>query len=468
MAMLSRRTLVKAGAVSAMAGAMTGLVGARAAARPAGQQAPNILFILADDLGFADLGCFGRDDIATPALDALAAGGVALHRSYANSSVCSPTRLALMTGRYQYRFPAGLDEPLGVHPELGLADSVVTLPDLLKRAGYATSLVGKWHLGGLPDHGPRKSGYDRFFGIYQGGADYFEHGMTIRGRFQHDLWENETEIHRTGYLTDLIADGCVAELGRLRDAGRPFLLSAHFTAPHWPWEGPADEEVAKTIRDSFHYDGGSNAVYAAMVESLDRGVARLLAALDANGQADNTIVIFTSDNGGERFSKVWPLRGMKGELLEGGIRVPTLLRWPGRVKAGTRSDLVNITMDWVPTLLAAAGVPQADWPALDGRNLLPDLTAGATGEPRPLFWRHKAQDQRAAMDGDLKYLAMSGHEFLFDIAADPREVANLKTVRPADFERLKAAFAAWDADMLPYLPSTFSYELRGNGHLAGY
>jgi len=462
--MLSRRTLVKAGAASAI----TGLLGAPAAARPAAATAPNIVFILADDLGFADLGCFGRDDIATPALDALAAGGVALHRSYSNSSVCSPTRLALMTGRYQYRFPAGLDEPLGVHPELGLGDEVVTLPDLLKRAGYDTSLVGKWHLGGLPDHGPRKNGYDRFFGIYQGGADYFEHGMTIRGNFRHDLWENETEIRRSGYLTDLITERCVAELGRFKEAGRPFLLSAHYTAPHWPWEGPADEEVAKTIRDSFHYDGGSNAVYAAMVESLDRGAGQLLAALKANGQADNTIVIFTSDNGGERFSKVWPLRGMKGELLEGGIRVPTLMRWPGRVKAGTRSDLVQITMDWVPTLLAAAGVAEKDWPALDGRNLLPQLLDGTTGSPRQLFWRHKAQDQRAVIEGKLKYLAMSGHEFLFDIDADPREVANLKTVQPEAFDRLKSAFAAWDRDMLPYLPSTFSYELRGNGHLAGY
>ncbi|WP_447931084.1 sulfatase family protein [Sphingopyxis fribergensis] len=462
--MLSRRNLVKAGAASAVAG----LLGTRAQARTPARRKPNIVFILADDLGSADLGCFGREDIATPSLDALAAGGVALHRSYSNSSVCSPTRLALMTGQYQYRFPGGLDEPLGLHPDLGLPDSATTLPDLLKSAGYDTSLVGKWHLGGLPEFGPRKSGYDSFFGIYQGGADYFEHGMTIRGRFKHDLWENETEIHRTGYLTDLITERSVSELGRFAAADRPFLLSVHYTAPHWPWEGPEDEAVAKTIRDSFHYDGGSNAVYAAMVESLDRGVGKLMAALAANGQAENTIFIFTSDNGGERFSKVWPLRGMKGELLEGGIRVPSILRWPGRIKAGTTSDLVHITMDWMPTLLAAAGVAQRDLSYLDGRNLLPDLLDGNATSPRQLFWRHKAQDQRAALDANLKYLAMSGHEFLFDIDADPREVANLKTVRVEDFARLKSAFESWNKDMLPYLPSTFSYELRGNGHLAGY
>ncbi|HET6538303.1 MAG TPA: sulfatase-like hydrolase/transferase [Sphingopyxis sp.] len=462
--MLSRRSLVKAGAASAMAG----LLGGRAAAKPKKSQAPNILFILADDLGFADLGCFGRDDIATPELDALAASGVALRRSYSNSSVCSPTRLALMTGRYQYRYPGGLDEPLGVHPELGLPASEVTLPDMLKKAGYDTSLVGKWHLGGLPEFGPRKSGYDRFFGIYQGGADYFDHGMTIRGHFQHDLWENETEIHRTGYLTDLITERCIEELAYFKERDRPFLLSAHYTAPHWPWEGPADEEVAKTIRNSFHYDGGSNAVYAAMVRSLDSGVGQLLAALEANGQAENTIIIFTSDNGGERFSKMWPLRGMKGELLEGGIRVPSIMRWPGKIKAGSQSDLVHMTMDWVPTLLAAAGVEPEGWPDLDGQNILPQLLSGEAGDPRTLFWRHKSQNQKAAIEGHYKYLAMSGHEFLFDIAADPLEVANLKTVQPELFSRLKQAFETWDQDMLPYLPSTFSYELRGNGSLAGY
>lgn len=460
--MLSRRSLMKTGAATAAAGLFGG------AARASGKARPNIVFILADDLGFADLGCFGREDIATPALDALAADGVAMHRSYSNSSVCSPTRLALMTGRYQHRLPSGLDEPLGVNPALGLPDTVITMPDMLKRVGYATSLVGKWHLGGLPAYGPRKSGYDRFFGIYEGGADYFAHGMTIRGKFKHDLWENETEIHRTGYLTDLITERCLEELARFAEAQSPFFLSAHYTAPHWPWEGPQDDEIAKSIRDSFHYDGGSNAVYAAMVQSLDRGVGQLLAALEANGQAENTIIIFTSDNGGERFSKVWPLRGMKGELLEGGIRVPTLLRWPGRIAAGTRSELIQITMDWVPTLLAAAGIPKEAWPALDGYNLLPALLGHSTGPERTLFWRHKAQDQRAALEGNFKYLSMGGHEFLFDVEADPREVANLKAANSDIFERLKAAFGKWDKEMLPYQTSNFSYELRGKGNLAGY
>lgn len=460
--MLSRRSLMKAGAASAAAGLLAGNSKALSSSQP------NILFILADDLGFADLGCFGRDDIATPALDALAASGAMMRRSYSNSSVCSPTRLALMTGQYQYRWDAGLDEPLGVNPALGLLDEVITLPDMLKRAGYATSLVGKWHLGRLPNYGPRKSGYDRFFGIYDGGADYFTHGMTIRGQFKADLWDNETQIQKSGYLTDLITDRCVQELKHFAGQSAPFFLSAHYTAPHWPWEGPEDAAVAQSIKDSFHYDGGSNAIYAAMVQSLDRGVGQLMAALEANGQADNTIVIFTSDNGGERFSKVWPLRGMKGQLLEGGIRVPTLMRWPGRIAPNSQSDLIHMTMDWAPTLWAAAGIKPNYWPKVDGQNLLPAIIDQQPAPERTLFWRHKSQDQRAALRGNFKYLAMGGHEFLLDIAADPLEVANLKTVKPDLFAQLKAEFEAWDKGMLPYQPSNFSYELRGKGNLAGF
>lgn len=459
--MLTRREIVKAGVATAFAGLCGG-----AAAKPA--RAPNIVFIVADDLGYADLGCFGREDYETPNLDRLAASGVALTRSYSNSSVCSPTRMALMTGRYQYRFPGGLDEPLGRDPNLGLPPDVPTFPDLLRATGYTTSLVGKWHLGGLPQFGPLKSGYDRFWGLYQGGADYFRHGMTIRSKFVHDLWENETEIHRQGYLTDLITQRSRSEIAALGKGDRPFLLSVHYTAPHWPWEGPEDAEVAKSIRDSFHYDGGSNAVYAAMVKSLDDGVGQIMQALREAGVGENTIVVFTSDNGGERFSKVWPFRGMKGELLEGGIRVPTIFHWPGRVTPGSTSDLVNITMDWVPTLMAAAGVVDTGPIAFDGANLLPHLLDGSTGDQRTLFWRHHAQNQTAALRGKMKYLAMSGHEFLFDIEADPREVANLKTASPDVFQALKTSFDDWNKDMLPYLDTTFSHELRDNGHLAGY
>ena len=456
--------MVKLGTLSAAAG----LIGQSVSARPAAKAAPNIVFIMADDLGFADLSCFGRNDYETRNIDRLAANGLSLFRSYANSSVCSPTRLALITGRYQYRLRVGLDEPIGVNPALGLAPTEPTLASLLRNAGYATALVGKWHLGRLPKFGPLKSGYDRFFGIYEGGADYFNHGMTIRGQFRHDLWENETEISRQGYLTDLITERSLQEIQRFAAGARPFFLSVHYTAPHWPWEGPLDSEVAKKIRDSFHYDGGSNPIFAAMVKSLDEGVGQIMQGLEAHGVSGNTIVIFTSDNGGERFSKMWPFRGMKGELLEGGIRVPTIMRWPGRIATGSRSGLSTISMDWAPTLLAAAGAEGPESHPFDGQNLLPDLLAGKQGEPRNLFFRHMAHDQRAAIRGADKYLAFGGHEFLFDIDADPLEAANLKTSKPGLFEGLKASFEAWNKTMQPYPEDSFSYDFRGKGTLAGF
>lgn len=460
--MINRRDVVKGGAAAAAAGLIGG------AAWPRGKDAPNIVFIFADDLGYADLSCFGREDFETPNLDRLAASGVRLTRSYANSCVCSPTRMALMTGRYQYRLPGGLDEPLGRHPKLGLPPDTTTFPDLFKQAGYVTSLVGKWHLGGLPKFGPLKSGYDRFWGLYQGGADYFLHGLMIRGKFTHDLWEGEREIHRQGYLTDLITERTLGELDHFAKGNKPFLLSVHYTAPHWPWEGIEDEEIASGIRDSFHYDGGSDATYAAMVRSLDEGVGKIMDGLTARGLGSNTIVIFTSDNGGERFSKNWPFRGMKGELLEGGIRVPTIFSWPGRVAPDSANGLTNLTMDFVPTLLAAAGIENRGRIAFDGVNLLTDLLGGTGGGERTLFWRHFAQGQVAAMRGDMKYLRMGGHEFLYDVGKDRREVANIAPHHPEMLASLKNAFTEWDKNMLPYPDTTFSYELRGNGHMAGY
>lgn len=460
--MFNRRDFMKGGAAASAAGLLAGTGWAF------GKNAPNIIFILADDLGYADLSCFGREDFETPNLDRLAASGVRLTRSYANSSVCSPTRMALMTGRYQYRFPGGLDEPLGRDPDLGLPADVPTFADLFKQAGYATSLIGKWHLGGLPQFGPLKSGYDRFWGIYQGGADYFRHGMSINGKFTHDLWDGEAEIHRQGYLTDLITEHSLSEIDRLAKNTNPFLLSVHYTAPHWPWEGVEDEAIATEIRSSFHYDGGTDATFASMVKSLDDGVGKILDTLEAKDLDSNTIIVFTSDNGGERFSKTWPFRGVKGELLEGGIRVPTIVRWPGHVTPGSENGLTNITMDFVPTLVAAAGIDNRDRIAFDGVNLLPDLRAGRGVSERTLFWRHHAQNQAAATQGNMKYLRMSGHEFLFDVAKDRREVANIRSHHPEVFAALKTAFAEWNATMLPYTDSTFSYELRGNGNLAGY
>ncbi len=415
---------------------------------------PNIVFILADDLGYADLSCCGRPDFSTPNIDRIAARGVRFTQAYANSAVCSATRLALITGRYQYRLPLGLEEPLAGKTDVGLPAEHPTLPSLLRRAGYRTSLIGKWHLGMPPLFGPLQSGYERFWGIRTGAIDYYSH---LNSRGQADLWDGDQAIEESGYLTDLLGDRAVETIGRYALDRRPFLLSLHFNAPHWPWEAPGDEAEAERLRGGNlrHFDGGTMRTYARMVQAMDLQIGRVLQALDAGGLANDTIVIFTSDNGGERFSATWPFTGIKTELLEGGLRVPALICWPDRIPAGRVSDQVMITMDWFPTLLEAAGTaPDPNCPA-DGINLLPALTGERDPEPRRLFWRYKTNQQQAMRDGDFKYLKIRDNTYLFNVVEDPRERANLKTRQPALFERLVSQWTAWNAAMLPEIPDSF-------------
>ena len=364
------------------------------------------------------------------------------------------------------RLPVGLEEPInaGTPKNIGLPPTHPTLPSLLKKAGYGTSLVGKWHLGFLPNYSPLKSGYDRFFGIFSGAADYFNHGFDAArsGAEAGQLYEQEVPVERHGYMTNLLGDRAVETIEGYARAKEPFLLSLHFTAPHWPWEGPDDEAESKRIRNIFHRDGGTQKTYATMVQSLDSNIGRVLQALDVHGLSANTIVVFTSDNGGERFSKTWPFTGMKGELLEGGLRIPAIARWPGRIPAGAVSEQVMISMDWMPTLLAAAGTETDPAYPPDGDNLLPVLTGRASPHPRKLFWRFKAGEQRAVRDGDWKYLQIAGNEFLFDVVKDPRERANLKDRHKDAFDRLKSDWAAWNATMLAERARPAPYSNPGN------
>jgi hypothetical protein len=288
--------------------------------------------------------------------------------------------------------------------------------------------VGKWHLGSLPDFSPLKSGYDHFLGIIASAADYFNHGPSALRDLAFgfpgvygQLHEQEVPVERHGYLTNLLGDRAVQTIEGYARSREPFLLSLHFTAPHWPWEGPDDEAESRRIKDILHRDGGSRRTYAAMVQSLDANVGRVLQALDASGLAGNTIVVFTSDNGGKRFSDTWPFSGMKEELLEGGLRVPSIIRWPGRIAARSVSEQVMATMDWMPTLLAAAGTaPDAAHPP-DGEDLGPVVADRAAPHPRKLYWRYHSGSQRAVRDGNWKYLRIADNEFLFDVVADPRE-----------------------------------------------
>jgi len=428
-----------------------------AVARSADRRKPNILFIMADDLGYADLGCYGSHHIKTPNLDRLASQGAQLFQGYANSSVCSATRTALITGRYQYRLPCGLEEPIAMS-KIGLPSNVPTLPGLLRKLGYHTALIGKWHLGPMPDFSPLDRGYDSFFGISDGGSDYFEHGLLGKA----NLYEGRSPVERAGYLTDLLGSKTVDQLDEAAATGLPFFISLHFTAPHWPWEGPEDEAIAKTIANPIHMDGGNLKTYAAMVESMDDNVGRVLDKLDRLNLSDNTIVVFTSDNGGERFSETWPFIGAKTELLEGGIRVPLIIRWPAHIGAGSTSQQVMISMDFAPTLLAAAGMEQRRMSGLDGENLLDILTGKAPEHSRTLFWRYNAAEQAAAREGDWKYLKIRDREYLFDLGADQRERANLKEREPERLKALKAAFATWNATMLPYPDDAYSHNVSGD------
>jgi arylsulfatase A-like enzyme len=418
----TRRQVVQGGAAAGLGAALMPALHATQSRT----DRPNIVWIMADDLGYADTSFTGQRAFATPNIDRIAQQGLFLRQSYANSAVCSATRTGLITGRYQYRLRVGLEEPIGSASDtIGLDPDHPTLPSLLRDQGYRTSLVGKWHLGFSARFGPLQSGYQSFYGVHFGAADYFRHRSTDAVGANGQLYDGNNPDDENGYLTDLFTRRAVREIHAGKDDARPFFLSLHYTSPHWPWEGPEDEAIAATLGNNLqHRDGGNLATYKRMVLELDAGVGEVLKALDRIGAARNTIVIFTSDNGGERFSDTWPFIGQKGELLEGGIRVPMFVRWPARIKAGQRSDQANISMDWVPTLLAAAGA-------------------------------------KALRDGDWKYLKISNNEYLFNLAEDERERANLSRREAARFTAMRDKWAAWNATMLPYPEGSVAYGNTG-------
>lgn len=419
---------------------------------------PNIVFIVADDLGYADLGCYGGRDASfgpvSPILDGLAARGLKLTQGYSNSPVCSPTRFALMTGRYQYRLRGAAEEPINSKSRgsttLGLPPEHPTLPSLLRDAGYRTALMGKWHLGYPPAFGPLRSGYDEFFGPMSGGVDYFTHCSSTG---QHDLYLGDAEQQEDGYLTDLITDHGLDFVRRMADgarSGTPFFLSLHYTAPHWPWETRDDEALAQEVKGNlFHLHGGNIDTYRRMIHHMDEGVGRLMDLLRAKGLERDTLVVFTSDNGGERFSDNWPLVGGKMDLTEGGIRVPWIAHWPAVIAPGGTSTQTCMTMDWSATMLDAAGAPAAASHPLDGRSLMPLLRDATWHDDQPLFWRMNHRGQRALRHGPWKYLRVDGHDYLFHLEGDERERANLGPIAPERLAAMVQAWEAWEATMPP-------------------
>ncbi|MER6673467.1 sulfatase-like hydrolase/transferase [Streptomyces sp. NPDC000983] len=465
---ISRRAfggLVGGGAVSAVAATTATAEAAEATAaerpfeaRPAASgRRPNILVVLGDDLGWADLSSYGAPHIRTPHLDRLARQGVRFTDAYSGSATCSPTRFSLYTGRYPGRTPGGLAEPIANRSQ-GLDPTHPTLASLLKKAGYSTALIGKWHCGWLPDHSPTKSGWDEFFGNFGGVLEYFS---KLGQLGTHDLYEGDAEYRDLRYYTTVLTERAVEYVGR--DHRSPWLLNLNFTTPHWPWLAKGDEEagaaIAAKIRAAtsqaevskalFHYDGGSVAKYVEMVQDLDAAVGEVLDALRRSGQEENTVVLFASDNGGERFSYNWPLSGAKSGLLEGGIRVPTILRWPARIDGRQVSHEPNFSPDWTATLLEFGGArPDPAYP-LDGTSLAGYLLRGRELPERDLFWR--VRSQRALRRGDWKYHRdASGADHLYDLGADQREQADRAGDEAELLGELRRAWEGIAAGLLPY------------------
>jgi len=415
---------------------------------------PNIVLILTDDVGYGDIGSYGSRDIRTPNIDRLARGGVRLTDFYA-SPQCTPTRAALISGRYPQR--VSLERALstaGLSLETGLQANGRTLPRLLKNAGYRTGLVGKWHLGYLPEYSPNAHGFDYFYGFLAGYIDFYTH--TRGGDGLHDLNENGVAVSDTGYMTDLITSRAVRFIEN--NAAAPFFLEVAYNAAHWPFQRPGHPTRAAN-NGRFQGPGDSvpatRADYIAMLEHADGGVGTILATLKKRGLDKNTLVIFTNDNGGEWLSNNAPLFHRKDTLWEGGIRVPAIFWWPSVLPAGRTASTPGITMDLTATVLSTAGAAIPG--SFEGRDLVPLLagrtpagrTDAAALAERPLFWRIDTgtRQQRAVRRGRWKLLVDDDDLLLFDLPRDIGERHDVAASNAAIVRELRALLAAWEADV---------------------
>ena len=406
---------------------------------------PNVVLIMMDDLGYGDLGSYGGPDAKTPNIDRLAREGVRLTDAYANGVVCTPTRAALISGRYQQR--VGLDGVLTLEDTArGLPVTGTSLPALLKANGYATALFGKWHLGYKPEFGPRAHGFDEFFGFLEGAHDYYAGGLL----------EDTTPVRPHGYLTDAITERSVNFIQRQRS--NPFFLEVAYNAVHWPFQPPnrpPRDTVARSGLGLLQLASDSvpatRADYVKMLERADEGVGKILGALEQRGLARNTLVIFTNDNGGEWLSRNAPLFHRKGTVWEGGIRVPLIVSWPGELPAGKTSGQVALTMDVTASILAATGTRAPPSYRPDGIDILPILR-GAPIVERLVFWRTPAAraPQLAVRSGRWKLLVdgiRTPQFFLYDLAADPGERNDLAAQRPELVRSLWRLMQDWEKDV---------------------
>ena len=415
-------------------------------AAPAFAQAkPNVVLIVMDDVGYGDYGAYGAPDIRTPNVDRLARDGVRFTDFYAAPS-CTPTRAALITGRYYQR--TGLENPLPAAPAAGrgLVANGRSLPQLMKNDGYATGLIGKWHLGYRADQSPKAHGFDYFFGFLSGLIDYYQHTDSTG---KPDLFENDQAIAVDGYSTDLFTERALTFIDQ--NAQRPFFLEVAYNAAHWPFQLPGKPSVAPDngrFVQPHEEHTSTRAEYAAILERADQGVGRIVSTLEKLGLTRNTLVIFTNDNGGEWLSRNSPFFHRKTTIWEGGIRVPLIMKWPARIPAGRTTPQAGFMFDLTTTILAAAGAATPADARFEGINLLPIATGQTPVVERTLFFRVTgARAQRAVRQGDWKLLLDGGNVMLFNVRADPGERNDLAKERGEIARRLRPLILEWEKDV---------------------
>lgn len=433
------------------------------------QKQPNIVLIVADDMGYGDLGCYGVRDIKTPQIDQLAREGVRLTNFYANGPECTPTRTALLTGRYQQRV-GGLECAIGAgnigrydeamwlwnKKELGLPVEEATLLRSLKNAGYKLAMLGKWHLGYEKKFRPDQHGFDYSFGNIGYGGDYFYHIEQDEINLPdfsvaHNLAENGKEVFYDGqYMTDLISKKAVEWLEHL-DGKTPFFLYLPYTSPHSPFQGPGDD-LGRPIRGN-EWTHSSREKYIEMVESLDTGVGKILDYLSDNKLDKETVVMFFSDNGGAREANNGIFSGQKGQVYEGGIHVPCIIRWPGRIDPNSVSEQSSISFDLSRSIINLSGINTDDI-HLDGYDIVNHLAMEKNDIERTLFWRKKRGElvHKAINDGEFKYLVVMNNdsvtdEKLFKLEDDPSELNSLLFTNPDKTNELKEKLKKWEQDV---------------------
>ncbi|MGK0185912.1 MAG: arylsulfatase A [Verrucomicrobiales bacterium] len=410
------------------------------------QERPNFVVIMADDLGYGDIGCYGHPSIRTPHLDRMAKEGMRFTDFHSNGAVCSPTRAALMTGRYQQRTGVQGVITAANHRETGMPLEELTFAEALQTVGYKTGMYGKWHLGYPATFNPTHQGFDDFSGFVSGNIDYHSH---VDQAMHLDWWQQAKIDDEPGYLTDLVSDKGVDFINRHKES--PFCLYLAHGAPHYPYQGRKDPAFRTANgKRSKENVGDFDRRYKEMIEVMDEGIGRILTTLEQAGIDDRTLVIFMSDNGASAkaikgIGSVGNLRGTKGSLWEGGTRVPCIVRWPGKIPSGTTSDELCLSMDWFPTLMELGQIEFDASPRIDGVSLVPVLTGKKALDPRTVFWQ--TSKAAAVRKGSLKWIVNGQKKQLFDLVDDLSEQSDIAAQNSAAVMEMERALETWRKDV---------------------